>query len=89
VFQVLNIEIKGEDLLKFENDVNEERGQWIYFDKLPPIEEEDPKKKAAAKGKVVSEEVKPVSGRAWIDLTAFQGSSGNSLEYKALLETVV
>lgn len=54
---------------KFEQDVNESHGCWLYFDKLPPPEDEDPKKKPTAKGKANVEEIKPVHGRVWIDLT--------------------
>jgi hypothetical protein len=46
----------------------------LFFEKLPPSEEEvDPKKpaggKAPPKGKAPTEELKPVYGVAWIDLT--------------------
>jgi hypothetical protein len=50
--------------------VNENKGCWIYVDKLPPPEEEDPKKtKAPPKGKAPVEELKPVYGKAWVDFT--------------------
>ena len=60
-----------DDLRKFEEDVYERKGCYLYFDKLPPPEEEDPKKaggKAPAKKGAV-EELKPVHGRVWIDLS--------------------
>lgn len=49
--------------------VNEYGGCWLYFNKLPPPEEEDPKKAKAAKSKVPIEEMKPTYGRTWIDFT--------------------
>lgn len=51
--------------------VNEKFGCWLYFDKLPPPEEEDPKKAKApaAKGKVPIEELKPTFGKTWVDFT--------------------
>lgn len=53
--------------------INEKNGCWLYFEKLPPPEEEDPKKaKAPAKGKAQIEEMKPVYGVAWVDFTALQ-----------------
>jgi hypothetical protein len=61
--------------MDFEIIINENKGCWLYLEKLPPPEEEDPKKaggKAAPKGKAPVEEIKPVFGVAWIDLTRFQ-----------------
>lgn len=46
---------------------------YLYLEKLPPAEEEDPKgKKAPAKGKAPVEEIKPVFGIAEVDLTPLQ-----------------
>ena len=40
---------------------------------MPPPEEEDPKKKAPSKAKGQVEEVKPVHGKAWLDLSRLKG----------------
>ena len=64
-------------LRNFESSVCDQKGTWVYFDKVVPREEEtiqssDPKaKKAPAKSKApTSDEVlKPVHGRAWLNLT--------------------
>ena len=52
-------------------EVHESEGAWLYFDKLPPVEEEDPKKKVPVKGKVNVEETKPTHGRVWINFKPF------------------
>lgn len=75
--------LEGADLFQFEEDLNEHQGCWLYFDKLPPPEEEDPKKagaKGAPKGKVSVEEIKPVHGKVWLDLTDLQ-SPGNKYTF--------
>mmetsp|Transcript_6930 Transcript_6930/g.8301 ORF Transcript_6930/g.8301 Transcript_6930/m.8301 type:complete len:260 (-) Transcript_6930:2418-3197(-) len=64
-------------LRAFESSVCDQKGCWVYFDKIVPRDDEaaansDPKaKKAAPKGKApTSEEVqKPTHGRAWLNLT--------------------
>lgn len=50
--------------------INDQNGCYLYFEKYPTVEEEDPKKgKAPAKGKAPTEDLKPVYGCAWIDFT--------------------
>lgn len=72
----LEIVLSGADLQKFEQEVNDKRGVWLYFDKLPPAEEDaaakggkPPAGKPGAKAGGAAEELKPVNGRVWIDLT--------------------
>jgi hypothetical protein len=66
------------EIQKFEQDINDHKGIWLYFDKLPPAEEDaaakggkPPAGKPGAKPGGAAEEMKPVNGRAWIDLTQF------------------
>ena len=68
-------------LRDFENSICENKGCWIYFDKIVPHEEEKeeaaatggkkPPAKAPAKGKPATsaEELKPTHARAWLNLT--------------------
>jgi len=64
--------------MKFESNVSDHFGCWIYLDKIIPKEEEPvvaaggaKKPPPAAKGKasLPTEEIKPTFGKAWIDLT--------------------
>ena len=76
---VLEVPLSGQDLQAFEREVSDKRGVWLYFDKLPPSEEEaaakggkPPAGKPGAKpGAPAGEELKPVNGKIWIDLTQF------------------
>ena len=72
--QYPSLPLTEDKLLEFDDLVNEKGGCWVYLDKLPPVEEEDPKKaKAPPKGgKVPTEELKPVYGRAWVNLVTFR-----------------
>lgn len=80
----------GKAMLELENDINENEGCWLYLDKLPPVEEEDPKKKAPAKAKGQVEELKPVFARTWIDFSTLKGCFENSLlSYRAPFETII
>ncbi|CDW74115.1 tetratricopeptide repeat protein [Stylonychia lemnae] len=85
----VTITLNGEDLLKFEEDVFERQGVYLYFDKLAPAEDEDPKKggaKAAPK-KGGTEEMKPVHGRVFLDLTQLLIPGNNTQVMKQLIET--
>jgi len=84
----LEVEKEGSSLREFEAQVNEDGGCWLYFEKLPPPEEDDPKKKAPPKGKAPVEELKPVKGKAWVDLIPFQWPGGASSTQRSLIETV-
>ena len=66
----MTIPLSTDKLIDFDDIIHSEKGGcWLYFDKLPPPEEEDPKKaKAAPKGKAPVEELKPTYGRVWIDM---------------------
>jgi hypothetical protein len=73
------ITLSGAELQKFEQEINDNKGVWLYFDKMPPSEEEAAAKggkpaagKPGAKpGAPAGEEIKPANGKIWIDLTQF------------------
>lgn len=80
-----DITLNGSELQRFEREINENRGVWLYFDKLPPAEEDaaakggkPPAGKPGAKVGGAVEELKPVNGRAWIDLTVFSNPNQDS-----------
>jgi hypothetical protein len=71
-----DVVLTGAELQKFEQQISDNKGIWLYFDKLPPAEEDaaakggkPPAGKPGAKAGGATEELKPVYGRAWIDLT--------------------
>jgi hypothetical protein len=80
----LDITLSGAELQKFEKEVYEQKGIWIYFDKLPPAEEDAAAKGAkppagkaggAKPGLGAGEELKPVNGKVWLDLTVLTDPS--------------
>lgn len=80
-------------MARFESDVNENGGCWLHFDKMPPVEEEDHKKaagaKGAPKGKGQTEELKPVHGKVWINLENLMNPDVSVIEnQRFLLQTV-
>ena len=58
--------LEKEQLYDFEDLINDEGGEFVYFSRLLPKEEEGAKKKAPVKG---AEELKPMFARGWIDFT--------------------
>ena len=75
---VQEVELENAALRAFESSVCDQKGCWVYFDKLVPREDEtavssDPKaaKKPPAKSKAQNPEdvQKPTHGRAWLNLT--------------------
>lgn len=81
-----SIILSGDKIIEFDDLVNDKGGCWLYLDKLPPPEEEDPKKaKAAPKGKVPTEELKPAYGRVWVNLKDLQSNA--SFEQRFLVKT--
>lgn len=80
----------GESLRIFEKEVNEDIGCYIYVDRLPPVEEEDPKKaKTVAKGKAPIEELKPSSSVGWVSFLELANPGTDLSEQRVLLKTVV
>jgi hypothetical protein len=56
-------------MFDFEDLINDEGGDFIYFSRNLPKEDDGGKKKAPAKG---GEELKPCFARGWIDFTPLQ-----------------
>ena len=89
-------ELDEASLRAFESSVCDQKGCWVYFDKIVPREEEtiqssDPKaKKPPAKGKApTSEEVqKPTHGRAWLNLTPLLTPGINTLTQRVFLSQI-
>ncbi len=53
----------------FEEDVNDNYGFYLEFNKIPP--EEDPKKKKPPPKNVTAEDLKPIMTLGWVDLKDF------------------
>jgi hypothetical protein len=84
-------------LRKFESQVIDDRGCFIYFDKIVPVEEEHQDEKAggkkaapkapakkAAKDAVV-EEAKPTHCRGWFDLTPLMHPGTKSVTQRVFI----
>jgi len=92
------IALSGAELQRFEQEINDSKGTWLYFDKLPPSEEEAAAKggkpaagKPGAKpGASAGEEMKPVNGRVWLDLTQFSdpSQSASLTQQRFIVQTV-
>lgn len=66
-------EKSGFELIEFEEAVKLEGGLWIKFIKVPapaPAAAAAASKAPPAKGKPVTEDIKPIVGKAWLDLAA-------------------
>lgn len=84
--------------MKFESNVTDHNGCWVYLDKIVPKEEEivaatgagAKKPVAPPKGKAVAvEEVKPTFGRAWIDLTPLMHPGATSLTQRIFVQQIL
>ena len=83
------------ELIEFEEFVTHDKGCWVKFMKLPPLEEEilDPKAAAAKKappkgGKGATlEDLKPVYGRAWLSFEDLLIPGGLETKQRISLET--
>eukprot|EP01022_Parablepharisma_sp_SALTPOND_P011618 TRINITY_DN1488_c0_g1_i1.p1 TRINITY_DN1488_c0_g1~~TRINITY_DN1488_c0_g1_i1.p1 ORF type:complete len:981 (+),score=184.79 TRINITY_DN1488_c0_g1_i1:3966-6908(+) len=85
-------ELRDDTLTAFEEYVNQSRGCWIYFNRLPPLEDEDPKKKpkaGAAKKPGTELDNKPISARAWLPLEELMIPGGIVADQRVFLETIV
>lgn len=80
----LSVDKKPSEILDFEESVEDSGGIYLDFMRVPKAVEEDPKKKPV-KGKT-QEEVKPCSGRAWIDLKGFQVPGSEEMFVRSKLE---
>ena len=66
---VLSINKKEDKLNDFEEDVNDNYGFYIEFNKIPP--DEDPKKKKPLPKGVNPDDLKPIFALGWLDLKDF------------------
>ena len=75
-------EKQGFELIEFEEAVKNDGGCWLTLLKLPqqeaPAEEKGGKKAAPKKGQN-ADEVKPIFGKAWVDLTDLQKPGANTI----------
>lgn len=93
-----DINLNGSELQRFEREINDNKGAWLYFNKLPPAEDAAaagggkalPGKPGAKVGGAI-EELKAVNGRAWIDLTLFSNPNqdSNISHQRFVLESIV
>lgn len=81
--------------MKFESNVTDHHGCWIYLDKIVPKEEETvnatgagakkPPPPAKGKAAVPTEEIKPTFGKAWIDLTPLMYPGATTLSQRIFI----
>lgn len=79
------IDKKNNEILEFEECVEDTEGLYLDFSRVPKTVEEDPKKKA--KGKT-QEDMKPCSARAWVSLKGFQEAGKDELYLRPKLEEI-
>lgn len=78
-----SVDKKPNEIVEFEECVEDAGGIYLDFSRLPKAVEEDPKKKV--KGKT-QEEVKPCSAKAWVDLRELQVPGKDELFLRPKLE---
>lgn len=82
--------------MKFESNVTDNNGCWVFFDKIVPKEDETaaaaggaaakkPAAPAKAKNALPTEEAKPTYGKAWLDLTPLMHPGATSLTQRIFL----
>lgn len=63
---------EGVELVVLEERIQENKGDWIYFVKLPNLSEDEIAKMKKAKPKNMNlTDLNPVVMRAWVDFTEF------------------
>jgi hypothetical protein len=94
---IQEISVNDAALRKFESQVIDDRGCFIYFDKIVPVEEENeaekaggkkPPAKAPAKKQAkdaVVEEAKPTHCRGWFDLTPLMHPGTKSVTQRVFI----
>jgi len=76
-------EKQGFELIELEEAIKNDGGCWLKFMKLPqaeaPVEEKGAKKAPPPKkGGAILDDIKPVFGRAWVDLSDLKRPGANS-----------
>lgn len=83
-------EKQGFELIELEEAIKNDGGCWLTLMKLPqpeaPAEEKGGKKAAPKKGQNL-DDLKPVFGRAWVDLSDLKKPGANNLTTRVHLET--
>ena len=78
----LNKVHEGEELVTLEEKIEDDGRLCLEFSKLPPVVEDDAKKKIKAKP---GEEAKPIYAKAWVDMSYFQTPSAQETIYRVQL----
>jgi hypothetical protein len=88
----------ADQLRNLEGQVSDQRGCWVYFDKVIPVEEVDEaaakggaKKPPAGKSKPTTasaEDTKPIHGRAWLNLTPLLHPGCKNLTQRVFLQQI-
>lgn len=83
-------EKQGFELIELEEAIKNDGGCWLTLMKLPqpeaPAEEKGGKKAPPKKGQNL-DDLKPIFGRAWVDLTDLRKPGANSTTKRVFLET--
>jgi len=83
-------EKQGFELIELEEAIKNDGGCWLKFMKLPqpeaPPEDKGGKKAPPKKGQN-PDDIKPIFGRAWVDLSDLQKPGSNNTMKRAFLET--
>jgi len=80
----------GFELIEFEEAVKFEGGLWIKFIKVPapaPAAAAAASKAPPVKGKPITEDIKPIVGKAWLDLAALAQPGSCETSIRVFLET--
>lgn len=86
--------------MKFESNVTDQNGCWIYLDKIVPKDEEPvaaagagaakkPPPPAKGKASLPTEEIKPTFGKAWIDLTQLMHPGATTLSQRIFVQQII
>lgn len=90
---IQELDMQDDQLRSFESSVCDQKGCWVYFDKIVPREEDtvtssDPKAKKAPpknKGAAAEDVQKPTHGRAWLNLTPFLSPGQKTITQRVFL----
>jgi len=80
----------AEELIELEEYITDEKGCWIFFNKVLPKEDEevpDPKKKGKPAKGASAEDDKPIYGRAWLDLSTLKEPGETKISARIYLKT--
>ena len=80
-------------MIELEEAVRHDGGAWLKFMKLPQVEQQQDEKAAAKKapakkGAQSAEELKPVFGKAWVDLSELKKPGAKFLEQRVPIQTI-